>query len=90
VRADSSGCIPRTSEVTITDERGEEQRLGAGDMAFFPAGSTSTWHVPVHVRKLAVLHPEMPVSLRFAWRALRRMQRSLPKDPAFANWLDGG
>jgi uncharacterized cupin superfamily protein len=80
-----------SGEVTITNERGEEQRLSAGDMAFFPAGSTSTWHVPVHVRKLAVLHPEMPMSLRFAWRALRRVQRSLPsKDPAFANWPNGG
>jgi uncharacterized cupin superfamily protein len=49
--------------VVITDERGEERRLSPGDTAFFPAGSTSTWLVPVHVRKLAVLHHAIPVSL---------------------------
>jgi uncharacterized cupin superfamily protein len=64
--------------VVITDERGEEQRLNPGDTAFFPAGSTSTWHVPAHVRKLAVLHHAIPVSLSFALRALRRVRRSLP------------
>jgi hypothetical protein len=77
--------------VVITDERGEERRLSPGDTAFFPAGSTSTWHVPVHVRKLAVLHHAIPVSLSFALRALRRVRRSLPSKyiPAFANWPSG-
>jgi hypothetical protein len=64
--------------VVIIDERGEEQHLSLGDMAFFPARSVSTWYVPVHVRKLAVLHHAIPVSLNFALRALRRARRSLP------------
>jgi uncharacterized protein len=78
--------------VVITDERGEERRLSPGDTAFFPAGSTSTWHVPVHVRKLAVLHHAIPVSLSFALRALRRVRRSLPSKyiPAFGTWPGGG
>jgi hypothetical protein len=66
-------AAPGQNRIT-TDERGEEQRL-IGDKAFFPARSTTTWHVPVHVRKLGVPHPQMPVSLRFAWRAPRRVQR---------------
>jgi uncharacterized cupin superfamily protein len=78
--------------VVITDERGEERRLTPGDTAFFPAGSTSTWHVPFHVRKLAVLHHAIPVSLSFALRALRRVRRSLPSKyiPAFGTWPSGG
>jgi uncharacterized cupin superfamily protein len=78
-----------SGEVLMTDERGEEQRLSPGDMAFFPAGSTSTWHVPLHVRKLAVLHRAIPMSLSFALRALRRLRRPLPSKyiPTFANWL---
>jgi uncharacterized protein len=81
-----------SGSVVITDEHGEERRLGPGDMAFFPAGSTSTWHVPVRVRKLAVLHHAMPVPLSFALRALRRVRRSLSSKyiPAFGNWLRGG
>src|SRR5882762_5444671 len=41
-----------SGEVFITDETGEERRLGPGDMAFFPAGSRSIWRVPRQVRTL--------------------------------------
>jgi uncharacterized protein len=43
-----------SGEVFVTDESGATRRLGPGDMAFFPAGSRSTWTVPNEVRKLAV------------------------------------
>jgi len=49
-----------SGEVFVTDHNGQTQRLGPGDMAFFPAGSRSTWHVPVEVRKLAVCRHNMP------------------------------
>ena len=39
-----------SGEVFVTNEKGEECRLGPGDVAFFPAGSRSTWRVPVAVR----------------------------------------
>jgi uncharacterized cupin superfamily protein len=42
-------------EVFITDEKGEEQRLGPGDLGFFPAGTSCVWRVPERVRKIAVL-----------------------------------
>lgn len=35
---------------------GSERVLGPGDVALFPAGSTSRWVVEDYVRKLAVLH----------------------------------
>jgi len=50
-------------EVFVTNEKGEERRLGPGELAFFPAGSSSTWRVPVSVRKIAILRETM-------WRPL--------------------
>src|SRR5262245_47920666 len=32
-------------EAFITNEKGEERRLGQGDTGFFPAGSSCTWRV---------------------------------------------
>jgi hypothetical protein len=49
-----------SGEVFITDENNQVRRLGPGDMAFFPAGSRSLWHVPHEVRKLAVCRHGMP------------------------------
>ncbi len=49
-----------SGEVFVTDHKGQTRRLGSGDMAFFPAGSRSTWYVPVEVRKLAVCRHSMP------------------------------
>ena len=59
--------------------------------AIWPS-STSTWHVPVHVRKLAVLHHAMPVSLSLALRALRRARRLFPSKyiAVFRNLSSGG
>jgi uncharacterized protein len=62
-----------SGEVFVTDHQGQTQRLGPGDMAFFPAGSRSTWYVPVEVRKLAVCRHNMPRlfgTLLRAWNKL--------------------
>ena len=64
-----------SGEVFITNEKGEECRLGPGDMAFFPAGSRSTWRVPVAVRKLAVCRQAMPLPFGFALRAWNKVSR---------------
>ena len=45
-----------SGEVFVTDDGGAERRLGPGDMAFFPAGSASTWRVPSEVRKIGRAH----------------------------------
>jgi hypothetical protein len=58
-----------SGEVFITNEKNEICRLGPGDMAFFPAGSRSTWRVPVEVRKLAVCRHNMPWPLGIVVRA---------------------
>jgi uncharacterized protein len=62
-------------EVFVTDENGREHRLGPGDSAFFPAGSRSTWHVPVEVRKVAVCRQSMPFLFALALRAWNMMAR---------------
>lgn len=62
-------------EVFVTDENGREHRLGPGDSAFFPAGSRSTWHVPVFVRKVAVCRQAMPRLFAFGLRAWNMLAR---------------
>lgn len=62
-----------SGEVFVTDENGEVHRLGPGDMAFFPAGSRSAWHVPVHVLKLAVCRHRMPRPFGYVLRIWNRL-----------------
>jgi uncharacterized protein len=60
-------------EVFVTDEKGAVHRLGPGDMAFFPAGSVSTWQVTQTVRKLAFCRHSMPFLLGFALRVWNKL-----------------
>ncbi len=60
-------------EVFVTDHIGASRRLGPGDVAFFPAGSVSQWHVTKTVRKLAVCRHAMPWPLGFALRAWNKL-----------------
>jgi uncharacterized cupin superfamily protein len=72
---DESICIV-SGEVFITAANGAERRLGPGDMAFFPAGSSCTWRVTEQVRKVAFLRKDMPHLLSLgvrAWHKLLRM-----------------
>jgi len=61
-----------SGEVFITIDEGVERRLGAGDAAFFPAGSSATWRVTQHVRKVAVLREALPHPLALFIRAWRK------------------
>ena len=70
-------------EVFIT-EKGEERRLGQGDMAFFPAGSTCVWRVADRVRKVAVMRKSLGYPLGFgvrAWYKLLRIAGQGDKSP---------
>jgi len=64
-----------SGEAFITDEHGREQRLGPGDMGFFPAGSSCTWRVTDHVRKFAMVRTTLPGPLMFALRVWNRVRR---------------
>lgn len=64
-----------SGEGIMTNDKGEERRFGPGDMGFFPAGTTCTWHHPVHFKKVAVLKESMwrPLGLSFkVWSKLLR------------------
>lgn len=64
-----------SGEVFIT-EKGKERRLGQGDMAFFPAGSSCTWRVPERVKKIAILRKDLPPLLGIGvlgWHLLLRI-----------------
>lgn len=62
-----------SGEVFITNDDGVERRLGPGEMAFFPAGSSSTWRVPQSVRKLAVCRHALPQPLGLVLRVWRKL-----------------
>jgi uncharacterized cupin superfamily protein len=49
-----------SGEALVTDEKGETRRLRPGDVAYFPAGSRTAWHVPHEVRKVAMCRHSMP------------------------------
>lgn len=79
-----------SGEVFVTDENGKVRRLGPGDMAFFPAGSSSLWHVPAQVRKLAVCRHSMPRLFGFALRAWNKAIRRLTGAAAGEARFGGG
>lgn len=66
-----------SGEVFITTEKGEERRLGRGDMGFFPAGSSCTWHVTDRVKKVAVLRKDLPPLLGIGVRAWHKLLRTV-------------
>jgi uncharacterized cupin superfamily protein len=60
-------------EVFITTENSEERRLGQGDMAFFPAGSSCTWRVVDRIKKVAILRKDLPLPVGFGVRAWHKL-----------------
>jgi len=64
-----------SGEGFMTNDKRVERRMGPGDMGFFPAGTTCTWRIPDHLRKVAVMKESVwrPVGFCFkAWcKALR-------------------
>jgi len=69
--------IVLSGEGFMTDEKGVEHRYGPGDVAFFPAGTDSTWRHPDHFRKVAVIKDPVPRLLVLALRAWNRLLRLL-------------
>ena len=73
-----------SGEVFVTDENGETHRLGAGDMVFFPAGTSSVWNVPTFVRKIAFCRHSMPRPAGVLLRAWNKVVRRLTGFPTGA------
>jgi uncharacterized cupin superfamily protein len=67
-----------SGEAFMTDDDGEEHRFGAGDIAFFPAGTTCTWRVTDHIRKVAVVRETMWRPLGFVLKVSKKILRGEP------------
>lgn len=68
----------------LTYEKGKERRIGPGDIVFFPAGTSCTWHVTEHIKKVAFLRHTMPRPLGFgvqAWNKLLQIVGWWGKSP---------
>lgn len=54
---------------------GQEVRFAAGDVGYFPAGTTCTWRVPGPFRKIAVLQEPVWRPIAYAAKAWNRLIR---------------
>jgi uncharacterized cupin superfamily protein len=64
-------------EVEVTGDDGEVRSIGIGEVGYFPAGTSSTWHVPVYVRKIAVCRRAMPFPFVIALRLAAAVKTAL-------------
>jgi uncharacterized cupin superfamily protein len=64
-----------SGEAFMTNEKGEERRFGPGDLGYFSAGSSCTWRVPDHIRKVAVLREAMWRPLGFGLKVFNKLLR---------------
>src|SRR5258708_6244374 len=84
-----------SGEGFMTDEKGVEHRFGAGDVAFFPAGTNATWRHPDHFRKVAFLKEAISRPIGFGVKVWNKVMRTLGltrKSPlmlALAAWTSG-
>jgi uncharacterized cupin superfamily protein len=66
-----------SGEIFVTTEKGEERRLGQGDVGFFPAGSSCSARIDDHVKKIAVMRMDLPPLLGIGARAWHRFLRTV-------------
>jgi len=78
-----------SGEVFLSSGGGAERRLGAGDVALFPAKSACRWRVTQPLRKVAVLRKQVPRPLSLAIRAWNRLLLALTPRRAPASSLSG-
>ncbi len=64
-----------------------ERRLGPGDIIFFHNGSTATWRVPDHVRKIATVRRPLPGLIGTLYRLAKRARNWAIPEEAIADTL---
>jgi uncharacterized protein len=57
--------------VIVSGDCTPPKRLQAGDIVFFPSGTTAHWHVENYVRKIAFCRRVLPKSIMFFVRIVR-------------------
>jgi uncharacterized cupin superfamily protein len=67
--------------VTLDDGSGP-RTVGAGDVVYFPKGSSAVWHVETYIRKLAICRKVLPAPIGATISLLRSLKAVLrgPKD----------
>lgn len=67
--------------VTLTLPDGRIERVGPGDVVFFPAGTSAVWHVDAYVRKLAVFRETAPRPVALLVRLVAKLRSGLKSHP---------
>ena len=66
--------------VLLSQDGGPPRLVQAGEVVFFPAGSSARWEVETYIRKLAFFSRKMPKPVEIGLDALRRLKaRVLPR-----------
>ena len=63
--------------VTFDDGKGNTRTVGAGDVVYFPKGSSVIWNVHQRVRKLVVCRKALPSPVVAIISVLRRLKATL-------------
>ena len=63
--------------VVVEDGHSPPQRLGPGDVIFFPAGSHAVWTVDKYIRKVAFCRKILPAPIGALVRAARAVKKIL-------------
>lgn len=66
-----------SGEAFLLLENGQERRFGAGDVGFFPAGTTATWRVAEYIRKVAVVRETIWRPLGFCLKVWNKLLRTV-------------
>jgi uncharacterized cupin superfamily protein len=66
-----------SGEAFMINDKGEERRFGPGDMGFFPAGTSCTWRITEHLRKVGVLRESMWLPFGLGLKAWHKFLRIL-------------
>jgi uncharacterized cupin superfamily protein len=62
--------------VTLDDGSGP-RTVGAGDVVYFPKGSSAVWHVETYIRKLAICRNVLPAPIGTTISLLRSLKAAL-------------
>jgi len=69
--------IVLSGEGFMTDEKGVERRFGPGDVAYFPAGTNTTWRHPDHFKKVAFIKEYVGRPTGFILKVWSKLLRNL-------------
>ena len=64
-----------SGEGFMTDDKGVEHRFGPGDVAYFPAGTNTTWRHPDHFKKVAFLKESVTRPIGFGLKVWSKLLR---------------